>query len=100
MTGCIWNDIFLYSTEKEVIMKMLKKIIVFALFLGLTVPVHAITSRVGNTDDLGVGVALGQPMGVTGKYWLTSSSALDGMMGYHFNHNFDAHADYLWHSFS
>jgi hypothetical protein len=48
----------------------------------------------------GVGVALGQPMGATAKYWLTPSVAVDGMMGYHFNSNFDFHGDYLWHSFS
>jgi len=27
-------------------------------------------------------------------------TALDAMAGYHFNSNFDIHADYLWHSFS
>ena len=49
---------------------------------------------------MGVGVELGQPMGVTAKYWLSSTTAVDGFMGYHFNSNFDMHADYLWHSFS
>jgi len=61
---------------------------------------QAITSRVGAAQDLGVGVELGQPMGFTGKYWLSSTTAVDAFMGYHYNHNFDAHADYLWHSFS
>ena len=77
-----------------------EKFLVAVLFLTLTAPGQAITSRVGNADDLGIGVGLGQPMGVTGKYWLSTSTAVDGMMGYHFNHNFDAHADFLWHSFS
>jgi hypothetical protein len=81
-------------------MNMFKKYLVFALFLGLTAPVLAISSRVGNADDLGVGIALGQPFGATAKYWLSSSSAIDAFMGYHWNHNFDTHADYLWHSFS
>jgi len=60
----------------------------------------AITSRVGAGQDLGFGLQMGQPMGVTGKYWLDTTTALDGFAGYHFNHNFDMHADYLWHSFS
>src|SRR5258706_1894329 len=60
----------------------------------------AVTSRVGAAQDLGFGTELGQPMGVTAKYWLNSTLAVDAAMGYHFNHNFDAHSDVLWHSFS
>jgi hypothetical protein len=73
-----------------------------AVLLSLVVvkPVAAITSRVGSAEDLGVGIALGQPMGVTSKYWLSSTAAVDAAAGYHFNKNFDMHADYLWHSFS
>jgi hypothetical protein len=60
----------------------------------------AMASRIGSPEDLGFGFALGQPMGVTMKYWTTSTSAVDAMMGYHFNGNFDVHADYLVHSYS
>jgi len=60
----------------------------------------AVTSRVGSAQDLGFGTELGQPMGVTAKYWMNSTLAVDAAMGYHFNHNFDAHADALWHTFS
>ena len=76
--------------------------IAFALLGILTMAsaAHAITSRVGAAEDLGLGIQLGQPMGVTGKYWLTSTAAIDAFAGYHFNSNFDLHADYLWHSFS
>ena len=70
-----------------------------ALLLGAA-PAQAVSSRVGSAEDLGVGVALGQPMGATAKYWLSPSVAVDGMLGYHFGSNFDMHADYLWHSFS
>lgn len=68
--------------------------------LACRLPVQAVTSRVGSAQDLGVGIALGQPMGVTGKYWLSSTVAVDAEAGYHFNSNFDIHSDYLWHSFS
>ena len=79
-----------------------KKHLIFCLFLtiaGLS-PAEAITSRVGAAEDVGIGVAMGQPFGVTAKYWLSSDLAVDGAAGYHFNHNFDTHMDYLWHSFS
>jgi len=71
-----------------------------AALLALSVAAQAITSRVGNKEDLGIGFALGQPMGASAKYWLSSTEAVDAFAGYHFNSNFDVHADYLWHSFS
>ena len=71
-----------------------------AVALAYGVPVQAVTSRVGAAQDLGFGAQLGQPMGLTAKYWMSSTTAVDGFMGYHFNSNFDVHADYLWHSFS
>jgi hypothetical protein len=75
---------------------------VFAVLCGLMMgrPVGADSSRVGAAEDLGIGIQLGQPMGVTGKYWLSSTTAVDAAAGYHFNSNFDIHADFLWHSFS
>jgi hypothetical protein len=78
----------------------LKIVFFLAASLFLTRLAQAITSRVGSAEDIGVGIALGQPMGVTGKYWLSSTAAIDGAAGYHFNKNFDIHSDYLWHSFS
>ena len=82
-------------------MKNIYYAICAAAVWGLVVgsPVEAVTSRVGAAEDVGFGVQLGQPMGVTGKYWLSSTTAVDGFMGYHFNSNFDIHADYLWHTF-
>jgi hypothetical protein len=84
-------------------MRLFRKPLIFCLVFAVTAlasPAYAITSRVGTADDLGVGVALGQPMGLTSKFWLSSTLAVDGFMGYHWNHNFDAHLDYLWHSYS
>jgi len=77
---------------------LMSTVVVWALAAG--VPVQAVTSRVGSAQDLGIGTELGQPMGVTAKYWLNSTLAVDGAMGYHFNGNFDMHSDVLWHSFS
>jgi hypothetical protein len=82
----------------------MKKISLFVVLLwGIVlvgIPAQAVTSRVGSAQDLGFGTELGQPMGITAKYWLSSTLAVDGAMGYHFNSNFDAHSDLLWHSFS
>src|SRR5688572_2717512 len=72
----------------------------FILSLGTLSFSHAVTSRVGSAQDFGVGTMLGQPIGATAKYWLSSTLAVDGAMGYHFNNNFDMHADMLWHTFS
>jgi len=80
-----------------------KKSIRFVLTIAViawSANAQAVTSRVGNREDFGIGAALGQPLGVTGKYWLNSTEAIDGFAGYHFNSNFDVHADYLWHTFS
>src|SRR5689334_20375013 len=81
---------------------MIKKIILCSLsgIVWAASPAIAMTSRVGSAEDVGVGIQLGQPMGVTGKYWMSSTTAVDAAAGYHFNSNFDMHADYLWHSFS
>jgi len=70
------------------------------ILLLLSSPLGAVTSRVGSDQDLGFGLAMGQPMGVTAKYWTSSTTAFDAFAGYHFNKNFDLHADYLWHSYS
>src|SRR5260221_10518901 len=80
----------------------IKSIVTVVLLAALTAgkPAHAVTSRVGSAQDLGIGTELGQPTGVTAKYWLSSTLAVDGAMGYHFNSNFDMHSDVLWHSFS
>lgn len=46
--------------------------------------------------DLGAGVILGDPTGVTGKLWLYDRQALD--VGVGFNHHLTLYSDYLWHS--
>jgi hypothetical protein len=49
----------------------------------------------------GLGVVLGEPTGISAKYWLTSGTALDFGLGYSFtssNSLFDFYADYVFHS--
>lgn len=80
----------------------IKNQLIAALILSFSAlsSAHAVSSRVGSAQDLGLGTELGQPMGVTAKYWLNSTLAVDAAMGYHFNSNFDMHSDVLWHTFS
>jgi hypothetical protein len=67
---------------------------------GLLCPSYAESSKVGNPRDIGIGLAVGQPTGVSGKYWLDTHVAVDGFLGYHFSDEFDMHADLLYHAFS
>ena len=49
----------------------------------------------------GLGVVLGEPTGISAKFWLTPGTALDFGLGYSFtssNSVFDFYADYVFHS--
>lgn len=50
-------------------------------------------------EGFGVGVILGDPTGVSAKYWLSSENAIDGGLAWSFRRSgfFHVHADYLWH---
>jgi hypothetical protein len=56
----------------------------------------------GRPDSgLGAGVMLGEPTGVSLKYWLSETSAIDGVIGWSFSDrdDFQVHSDYLYHLF-
>jgi len=49
----------------------------------------------------GLGVVLGEPTGISAKYWLTPGTALDFGLGYSFtssNSLFDFYVDYVFHN--
>ena len=52
-------------------------------------------------DQLGLGLILGEPTGLSVKYWLDEEHAVDGAIGWSFwdEDGFQVHADYLWHFF-
>jgi hypothetical protein len=52
-------------------------------------------------DGFGVGIMVGEPTGLSFKYWLSPSSALDGGAAWSFydQASMHLHADYLWHKF-
>jgi hypothetical protein len=55
--------------------------------------------RPGDPGDFGLGAILGSPTGLSGKYWLTPQTAIDGALAWHFGHDdrLQIHADHLWH---
>ena len=54
--------------------------------------------RAQKAGDLGAGVILGNPTGVTGKLWLDGSRAVDAGLG--FSSNLAVYGDFLWHSWT
>jgi hypothetical protein len=46
----------------------------------------------------GIGIVLGEPTGVSGKYWLSKYRAVDGAFGYSFGDRFRLSMDYLVHT--
>ena len=66
------------------------------IVIGLTminIPLHALSK-----DDIGVGVMVGDPIGITAKYWFNDTRAID--MGMGFSPDLKIYGDYLWHSWN
>lgn len=57
-------------------------------------------SLLGQQKEFGLGIIVGSPTGISAKYWVSGTNALDFGLGYSFakdNSNLNFHADYLWH---
>ena len=50
----------------------------------------------------GIGIIVGEPTGISGKYWLSEKNAVDGGLAWSFikGGSLHLHADYLWHLFN
>jgi hypothetical protein len=74
---------------------MLSRRILFAAIVAL------VLIAPGRAQDrgFGLGVILGEPTGLSGKYWLSERNAVDAGMAWSFRAQgfFHIHADYLWH---
>jgi hypothetical protein len=72
--------------------------LVFAAVL-LTAVVAVSPDATSQDRGFGLGVILGNPTGVSGKYWVSGQSAIDGAVAWSFRRRgfFHVHADYLWH---
>jgi len=69
---------------------MKKLVLTYLALLMLTNPLMAAGQK-----GLGLGIILGSPTGISGKYWLDKIHAIDAALG--FSGDFVFHADYLWH---
>ena len=49
---------------------------------------------------VGLGLILGEPSGVTGKFWTSKTNAVDAGLAYSFNSFVLIYGDYLWHFFN
>ncbi len=60
-----------------------------------------LSSHANAKPDFGVGVILGEPTGLSLKYWLDDEHAVDGAAAWSFSDHdsFQVHGDYLWHRF-
>ena len=67
----------------------------------LTVLIGLISTSAFAQDRLGIGLIVGEPTGLSVKYWLDEEHAIDGAAAWSFwdEDGFQLHADYLWHNF-
>jgi hypothetical protein len=72
------------------------KSIALSLCLLAAVPSAAFAQAHGSREGkFGAGIAIGNPVGGTAKYWFTPTQAVDAGVG--FSGDFAFWADYLWH---
>ena len=78
-------------------MKISYKIVVIAAIL-LFVSAHELLAQ---SKPFGLGIVVGEPTGISAKYWMSKSTAVDGAVAWSFNHegSFYLHADFLKHHF-
>ncbi len=79
---------------KQSIFKMKRYILL------LTILVISSSFLFGQKSGFGIGMMLGEPSGLAGKYWLNENNAIDFGIGAGFlgnNSGLSFHADYLYH---
>lgn len=101
----------MYSLNLLKGIKVMKKIFLFGIVLGLIV---IITKPINAQErGFGLGIILGEPTGLSAKLWTSSNNGFDfglgvGLGGDRIKYNGDYnnrgrvhfHMDYLWHSFN
>jgi hypothetical protein len=59
------------------------------------------TAALSQDSNFGLGIVVGEPTGISGKYWTSRTTAIDGAVAWSFNHegSFYIHGDFLKHHF-
>lgn len=84
------------SLSKELRRNKMKCKIAIIVLLLTAASANALTQ-----DDFGVGVIIGEPTGLSLKYWLDEDYAIDGAAAWSYseNNSFQLHGDYLVHNY-
>lgn len=73
------------------------------MILFLVLIVFSLADLIAQEKGYGAGIILGEPTGISGKYWLDNTNAIDAAIGYSFLENasrISLHVDYLYHNYS
>jgi len=76
----------------------MKKILLIIFLISIST-----VSLLAQEKGLGIGILLGGPTGISGKYWIDKTNAIDAGLGWDFVENasrFSFHVDYLYHNYS
>jgi len=76
----------------------MKKLLVAIIFLLIFVNISKAQDK-----GFGLGIMIGEPTGLSAKYWTSSTNAFDFGLAYSFVQKYSAvsiHADYLYHDFN
>ncbi len=79
----------------------MKKLLTILLAAFITISFTTITHAQDAEKDLGIGVMVGEPTGLSLKSWINEENAFDVGLAWSLG-RYDAvniHADYLWHSY-
>jgi hypothetical protein len=93
-----------YNLKKN---RTMKKIILFTFLLFISASVINEINAQGQNDPqrFGLGIMIGEPTGITGKYWMNTTNALAGGVAWSFrgrsgSNNIHLHLDYQAHNFN
>ena len=69
-------------------------------FVTILFSLIIISSINAQSNGIGVGLIVGEPTGISGKYWTGSTTAFDAALAWSFvdENAFQIHADYLFHN--
>ncbi|HKI79693.1 MAG TPA: hypothetical protein VKA26_14225 [Ignavibacteriaceae bacterium] len=71
------------------------------LLITILFTVASLNSDFAQDKGFGIGVIIGQPTGLSGKYWVNNLNGFDFGLGFSFSKddkNIHIHSDYLWHT--
>ena len=76
----------------------MKKIILMMFLVSFSA-----ANLIAQENGIGVGIIVGAPTGISGKYWIDKTNAIDAALGWDFLESasrISFHADYLYHNYS